>query len=151
MMEGKLTYSGTLDELVVTAGKKGDYIKMKINGKIFNFFDMDYYNQHKELFKLGSTCEVIYYVSKYGENNQYSSNVANAIAFDKEIKQQTITGQENTVAQKSNSAEVEAMMLESMESAISISKAFEEQCELSPEDVRHIGISMFIEKCRRRL
>jgi hypothetical protein len=159
----ELTFEGKIEDMAVKPKKpEGEFVKLKVSGKTFNFFDMGFYEQHKGLFKVGAEISIVYMVNTFTteDGQTRTSNTANAIAFTgikdaigkpiphpgtpiQSIPQKTI----EVFKKEEDESSVESIMEKCLIKSFGILEKFD--IPFTPEDIRTVAISLFIESCKR--
>lgn len=164
----ELTFEGKIEDIAVKPKKTGtgDFVKLKVNGKTFNFFDYGYYDKMRSNFKVGAEVSIVYMTNTFtaDDGSERTSNTANAIAFDriKDVKafmpekaiQKTVeVFKEDKVESPQDEDDIEWLMGEAVRIAWKITQNYKDEDGVPffpPADVRTIADTMFMEACKRR-
>lgn len=67
-MEEKI-FEGKIDKWAIQPKRSGDgeFLKLQIDGKFFNFFDIGFFEDNKDKFKVNSEVKVIYFDSPWSD------------------------------------------------------------------------------------
>lgn len=160
-MEEEMTV-GKLDSVEMTEGKKErtlkdgttskTYIKLKVNGQTYNFFDYDFYAEHIDVFKIGNNVQVVWFPSEWTDSSgqKITSRVAKAVTFaSKEQVQSQVDQAFQRASELKNN--IDGDMIHAWETAHSIAQRLKEKdISLSADDIRSTAMSIFIEGNKRR-
>lgn len=148
----ELTFEGKIEDIAIKPKKpEGEFVKLKVNGKTFNFFDMGFYEKNKPNFKIGAEISIVYMVNTFStDEGTRTSNTANAIAFTgikSPITQKTVEVFQEEKDEGSVEIIMEKCLYKSFNMLNDLGKRFD--IMFTPEDVRTVGVAMFIEACKR--
>jgi len=158
-MEESLT--GKLESMEIAEGRKErnlkdgtttkKFIKFRLGGYTYNFFDMDWYKLHPELFQMGKVLDIVWIASEYEiEGKKITSRVARAVVESKDTFQKASmidNAMENANTVDKMKADMVNAWTEAHEVASQLKKA---DIELNRDDLRSTAISLFIEGNRSR-
>ena len=137
-------FEGVLEELSLGKGAKKEYVRLKISGLSYLFFDIEYYKKNIDQFKIGSNCQGAFIESEYTnkEGNLTTSRIVQGIGFAEATPptQQTIPAKESFGLKDTE-------LLEScFEDSIQLLEKF--KLQWTTEDIRAVAISLFIKRSR---
>jgi hypothetical protein len=164
----EMTFEGKIEDIAVKPKKTGgDYLKLKVSGKTFNFFDIGFYEKNKANFKIGSVVSIIFMTNTFtaDDGTERTSNTANAIAFDgikadskafmpeKPIQKPVADFVQASQTTQTQEDSIETIMKNCLRIAMEITQKYrndEGNDYFNTDNVTSICNSMFIEVCKRR-
>jgi len=146
--------TGELESVEVAEGQKErelkdgtktkKFVKFRVGGHTYNFFDYQWYVEHPEIFRAGNIVNVVWMPSEYEVNGQKrTSRIAKAVTFGKnaDITEQTATEQKDT-----NWEIMKTDMTNAWVEAHTVAEKLKKAgIELNNEDIRSTAMSLFIQ------
>lgn len=152
MEENEMNFKGKIEDIAVKPTTKGtEYVKLKISGRTFNFYDMKLYAEHKSNFKIGNNIDIVYFDSKWkgDDGTERTSHTMTTFAFG-QVEPNFAQATQTTLTPEDD---IETMMRESVRIAMEITQKYRNPDD-SPffpsEDVRTMANTIFMEACKRR-
>ena len=163
MEENEMNFKGKIEDIAVKPTTKGtEYVKLKVNGRTFNFYDMKLYYENKSNFKIGANINIVYFDSKWkgDDGMERTSHTMTTFTFGQADLTNPAEGMKSvsdfvqaTQTTLTPEDDIESMMRESVRMAMEITQKYRNSDD-SPffpsEDVRTMANTIFMEACKRR-
>jgi hypothetical protein len=151
----KKEFKGKLEVWGIQPKRSGDgeFVKLRINGKQFNLFDMELFGQVKPEMKIGQDISVLYTDSTWEFNGkQQVSHVIEDIAFTPEGAKKLEDFSKATEVERPKEYDLDIMMNNCVRIAMDIAEKYKNDngdSFFSSDNVTSMANSMFIESNKR--
>lgn len=130
-------FEGILGKVEVKRGSKKDFVLMDIDKETYFYFDIKYFNEHKDLFREGVKVNGAYIESEYkGKTNRIIQGIG-------VLEQSTL----QNIPSTSNLSDID-LMKKCFEDSMKILDEFAIEDNWNSEDYRAVAISLFIQRSR---